>query len=218
MYVRHIQVGADGSVGSEAREGDVKQAHDAALPPATALQPFVHDPAALERLDRAFLRMRRILVRPEVAALPIPSLGRTVEFAKVMACLAIAEGPDLVGLVHPPTVKDIAALLQLDHSTTSRLLTEAEAEGLLVRATDDEDRRRTIVELTDAGRSVVADSSAIRAWAIGALLADWSPSDVATFTEYLERMTATFGLRMPAILEAAHAHFDPSAASSEQHT
>lgn len=170
----------------------------AGLPQRPADSPHSED--SLVRLDRTFLMLRRMLIKPEVASIPIPSLGRSVDLSKVMACIATAEGPELAGLEGPPTVKDIAAILFLDHSTASRLLSETEAEGLIRRSTDPADRRRTIVELTDIGEAVWRESNQIRTWAIGQMLADWSPSDVAALTSMLERLLDTFTSRLPELL------------------
>jgi DNA-binding MarR family transcriptional regulator len=169
-----------------------------------------HSVEELVRLDRAFLRLRRLIFRPDTQSIPIPSLGRTVDLAKVMACVAIAEGPEIMGLAHAPTVKDIAMILELEHSTVSRMLTEAEADGLVARSTDPADRRRTIVELTDDGRALLADSQRIRTWAIGGVLSDWDPSEVEHLAGLLEKLVTTFNERMPLLLEQAHAKFDES--------
>lgn len=167
-----------------------------------------HSLEDLVRLDRALMRLRRLIFRPETQSIPIPSLGRTVDLAKVMACVAIAEGPEIMGLEHPPTVKDIAMILELEHSTASRMLTEAEADGLVVRSTDPSDRRRTIVELTADGRALLADSQRIRTWAIGGVLSEWDPSEVEQLSALLEKLVATFTVRMPLLIEQAHAEFD----------
>jgi DNA-binding MarR family transcriptional regulator len=152
------------------------------------------------RLDRALLRIRGLLVRPFTSALPIPSLGRCVDLAKVMACFAIDEAGDAEQ--GELSVKAVATALQLEHSTASRLLAETEAEGLVERHPDPGDRRRTLVSLTDRGRSVVADTAALRTEAIARVFADWSEEDLATLTGMLERMEATFRAKVPAVAEA----------------
>jgi DNA-binding MarR family transcriptional regulator len=174
-------------------------------------RPGTHDPAVIARLDRALLRMRRTVVRPEVTSVPIPALQRTVDLAKVMACMVIADLQDLQTPTRPVTVKDVAAALEVEHSSASRLLTEAEAEGLITRSTDPSDRRRTVVELTAAGQAVVEQSSAIRAWAIDAMLCQWSEPDLAAFTELVERFSATIESRSSVVLREALQRFhDPA--------
>ena len=67
-----------------------------------------HDAALIERLDRALLRMRRTVVRPQTAEVPIPALGRTVDVAKIAACLSIA---DLESLDDPPDLVTVPSMM-----------------------------------------------------------------------------------------------------------
>lgn len=158
----------------------------------------VAGPEVIERLDRVLLALRRLVAKPPAAMLPIPSLGHCVDFAKVMACLAIADsdradGADLA-------VKDVATALHLEHSTVSRLLGEAEEEGLVERRADPQDRRRTAVSLTATGRSVVSDSNVLRMAVVSRVFAEWSPADLGLLVDLLERMVATVDSRMPEVV------------------
>lgn len=163
----------------------------------------IHDPETLQRLDRALLRMRRSVVRPEIVAVPIPALDHSVDLAKVMACLAVSDLHALAEAHPTVTVKDVAAALELDHSTASRLLVDMQAEGLIERSSDPADRRRTVVDLTPTGQAVVRESSSIRTWAIDMMLAEWSEADLAEFTRLVERFGTTIESRMPMVLQAA---------------
>ncbi len=160
------------------------------------------DPQIVQRLDRVMLRMRRSVAKPPAASLPIPAMGHCVDFAKVMACLAVAEESD--DHRGSTTVKDVAASLELEHSTASRLLSEAESDGLLDRHSDPDDRRRTVVSLTGGGRAVVAESTAMRTRVISDVFAQWDPADLEALVGLLERMVATIAERMPkAVAELA---------------
>ncbi len=178
------------------------------LPPdsASSVRPILPEQPlpvrVLARLDHSLMSLRHILVRPVTTGLPIPSLGRSVDFAKVAACEAVAQCA--AGSVSP-SVKDLASLLHLDHSTMSRVLADAESEGLVVRATDETDRRRTVVELTTDGASLVDDGVALRTWFMGQLLQDWSEGDVTLLTDLLERAVTTFDERFAAVREEAEA-------------
>lgn len=170
-----------------------------------------HDPALIRRLDRALLRMRRTVVRPETNSVPIPALQHPVDLAKVMACLAVS---DLQGLDDPPgpvSVKNVALALGLEHSTASRLLAETEAEDLVHRTTDPGDRRRTVVTLTATGDIVVSQSSAIRAWAMDLMLARWDPAELRTFAELIEKFTETIDARAESVIDATQEHFRTTA-------
>lgn len=156
------------------------------------------DPTVLHRLDGIFFALRRMVSKPVAASLPVPGIGRQVDLSKVMVCEVLAVAADTPGS-EPFTVKDLATALQLDHSTTSRLATEAEAEGFVTRGSDPDDRRRTTVSLTDLGRAVAVDSAYIRTWFTGSLLADWDPADMTALVDLLTRVisdTARVGPRV----------------------
>ena len=162
-----------------------------------------HDLVLIKRLDRALLRLRHALVRPDISSVPIPALQRTVDLAKVLACVVIADLSERADTTRPVTVKDVAQALTLEHSTVSRLLSETEAEGFVTRSTDPADRRRTVVTLTGAGESLAAQSSALRTWSLRTLLAEWPASDVGALTELVERFGATIESRSGEVLQMA---------------
>jgi hypothetical protein len=173
----------------------------AALPEAVS-QSLPQSPEVLTRLDRSLIALRQVIARPVSAELPIPSLGRSVEFAKVVACEAIA---GLNASKQRPTVKAVAAVLHIDHSTMSRVLADAEADGLLARTQDPNDRRRTLVELTTDGQSLVRDGQMLRVWFMARVLSDWDPADVEQLTSYFERAVATFEDRFDVVRQESEA-------------
>lgn len=59
----------------------------------------------------------------------------------------------------PASVSSVAEALQLQLHSTTELLARTEAAGLLQRATDPDDRRRTLCTLTPAGETVLASLS-----------------------------------------------------------
>jgi DNA-binding MarR family transcriptional regulator len=167
----------------------------------------------VDALDRSIRRLRRVMLRPIAAQVPVPSLGRQLDVAKIFACDAVAELSTLQTAV---TVKDVAALLDLEHSTVSRLLTEAETEGLLVRAPDPQDRRRTTVSLTDLGRAVVVDATQMTRFTTRLLLAEWSHNDVVDLQQQLGRLADTVATRLDAIQQVALHELDgPQTAAPE---
>ena len=81
--------------------------------------------------------MRRLVTRPPSASVPMPGLGRPVDLSKVLACEALAE----LSRGGPVTITDLSTAMHLERSTVSRLVGEAEAEGLVERGTHPDDRR-----------------------------------------------------------------------------
>jgi DNA-binding MarR family transcriptional regulator len=161
----------------------VTQAHEHASE-ARCISTDCVDHQALVRIDAALVRMRRITVKPPLMSLPIPGSPRRVEFAKLLACTTIkrlSAQPDAV------TVKAVASALDLEHSTASRLLTEAEQEGLISRLPHPDDRRSSVLALTDAGEAVCTAFDNARLRFMAGTFAGWSSTDVEAFAELLER-------------------------------
>jgi DNA-binding MarR family transcriptional regulator len=142
---------------------------------------------AMRSIDQSLLRMRRLMNKPPGESSPLPVIGRAVNFTQALACEAVAS---LSASGHLASVKDIAAFLTLDQSTTSRLLGEVEDAGFIERATDPTDRRRSVIRLTPEGAELVEIVVGIRSAFFGALLADWSDADMQTFARLLADLSA----------------------------
>jgi DNA-binding MarR family transcriptional regulator len=59
----------------------------------------------------------------------------------------------------PPTIRDIAEWLLIQHHSAVELVDRAAARGLVRRHHDEHDRRRVLVELTAEGEAVLAQLS-----------------------------------------------------------
>jgi len=164
-----------------------------------------HLPDALvDTLDRAFRRLRKSMLRPPAGLVPVPSLGRPLDMAKIFACDAVAELSETSSAV---SVKDVAATLDLEHSTVSRLLGEVEDDGLITRGIDPADRRRTTVALTDLGRAVVADATAMSRFFTRILLEEWDRHDVEELTRLMSRLADTVQSRLESLPALAVSEF-----------
>jgi DNA-binding MarR family transcriptional regulator len=158
----------------------------------------------VDTIDRSFRRLRKSMIKPPSGLVPVPSLGHPLEFAKIAACDAIDELAQTSPVV---SVKDVAAALDLEHSTVSRLLSEIEDDGLLVRGEHPQDRRRTTVELTDLGRAVVSDATAMTRFFTRALLSEWPVEDVQALSRLITKLADTVHSRLAALPELAMAEF-----------
>lgn len=147
----------------------------------------------LDGLDRTMLRLRRLMTRMPTTSLPIGGLNRSVDLAKVVACEAIGElGADGDAV----TVKDVANALGLDQSTLSRLLGEAEAEGLVERSPHPDDRRRVIVTLTPTGVLAVDGAARARTCLLGFLLESFTDDDLQLLASLMDRLAVSVDERM----------------------
>ena len=87
-----------------------------------------------------------------------------------------------------PTMNELAELLGLDKSSTSGLVNRAQRRGFVRRVPSQLDRRSVRVRLTDQGRELVRDVSALFAIDIAAMLAPLAAEAQAELTTHLSRM------------------------------
>ena len=175
------------------------------IPPIASDAPGSHLPDGLvDTLDRALRRLRKSMIRPPQGLVPVPALGRQLDVAKIFACDAVAE---LAGSHAVVTVKDVAAMLDLEHSTVSRLLGEMSDDGLVTRGSDTVDRRRTTIALTDLGRAVVADATTMTRFFTRLMLSDWPRQDVEDLTRLMGRLAETVHSKLDALPAQAMAEF-----------
>jgi MarR family transcriptional regulator, lower aerobic nicotinate degradation pathway regulator len=87
-----------------------------------------------------------------------------------------------------PTMNELATLLGLDKSSATGLVDRAERRGLVRRVASNADRRVVLVDLTDAGRALVAEVSGGFASDVGTLLERLSPSDRSVLVGLVSRL------------------------------
>ena len=76
----------------------------------------------------------------------------------------------------------------LDPSTVSRHLKELEGAGHVVRRSDPDDGRATVLEVSPAGRELVATTTAQRIAVLESAVANWPTEDVNRMTELVRRL------------------------------
>ena len=88
---------------------------------------------------------------------------------------------------------DLAVAERVRPQSMGQTLAELEAEGLIARRPDATDRRRTLLELTDAGRRALEEDRGHReGWLAGAIAGGFSPEEqqvLAQAVVLLERLT-----------------------------
>jgi MarR family transcriptional regulator, organic hydroperoxide resistance regulator len=83
----------------------------------------------------------------------------------------------------------LASLLRVDPGTVSAALNRLESKGLLERRRDPRDRRRTTLGLTAEGRALDGPTDGTVEAALGQLLEEAAPEDVASTVRVLEQLT-----------------------------
>ena len=109
--------------------------------------------------------------------------------------------PVLFQLVDAPKrTTELAACLHADISTVSRQVTALVEAGLVERTVDEDDRRATILRLTEGGQAVFATMRRDRERMLARILADWSAQDVTTLASLLGRFNDDFDAARPAVI------------------
>lgn len=91
---------------------------------------------------------------------------------------------------HPRSQLELARLMGKAPAICVGMLDDLEAQGLVARLRDPQDRRRSVVTLTDAGRRKLADADALAHRLETELLGDLSPDDRALLLRALSGRTA----------------------------
>jgi DNA-binding MarR family transcriptional regulator len=141
----------------------------------------------LDALDEALLEIRRLVRRPGYRARFLGSLHDPVDVGTVRVLRAVERSGDAA-----PCVGDIAARLDVDPSTASRLVDQQVSAGYLERARSPEDRRRTALQLTRTGRALLAEATTVRRSLLAEVTASWDDDEVAALAAMLERLREGF--------------------------
>ncbi len=139
-------------------------------------------PSELRLLDEALVRLRRLWTASRTHV--VDDLGRRVEMSSVLVVEACARVESDTAEV---TVGDVAAFLDVEPSTASRLVERAVAAGLVRRTASTVNGRRAALGLTDAGRALRVRATAARLGWLGGVVADWPREDVHTLATALTR-------------------------------
>ena len=88
------------------------------------------------------------------------------------------------------SVSDIADVIGVDQPRASRLVNDSAERGLVTRRADEKDARRSVVQLTDAGRAMLTTANASRRTAVTEAVSDFTPDEAAQFAALLTRFVA----------------------------
>ncbi|NYI05505.1 MarR family winged helix-turn-helix transcriptional regulator [Allostreptomyces psammosilenae] len=92
-----------------------------------------------------------------------------------------------LGAHGPMRMSDLAEYFALDKSTISRQVHHLEADGLIERTVDHEDRRAYLLALTERGREALRTWRRARHRFLGDMLRDWPEQDRREFARLLAR-------------------------------
>ena len=143
----------------------------------------------LQVLDEALVRLRRLWTASRAHV--VDDLGRRVEMSSVLVVEACARAADSAEV----TVGDVAAFLDVEPSTASRMVDRAATAGLVLRTASRVNGRRAALVLTDDGRALRARATAARLGWLDGVVAEWPAEDVhvlgAVLTRFADAVAAT---------------------------
>ena len=88
------------------------------------------------------------------------------------------------------SVSEIAEIIGVDQPRASRLVNDSAERGLVTRRADDKDARRSVVELTQAGRTLLTTANESRRTAVKDAVADFTDEETAQLAALLARFVA----------------------------
>ena len=94
-----------------------------------------------------------------------------------------------VARLAPVRATDLAEHVHLDLSTISRHLRGLEESGLLVRSPDPDDRRASLLTVTDEGRVVLERATAARTALFASATSGWTDHEVDELVRLLHRLS-----------------------------
>lgn len=151
--------------------------------PASAAAPLSH--AALAMVGQAMTRMRLLIGRRFIGRIALKRMGTGLELSDIDAIGVIKR----IGSQEEATVGAIAEQMRIDPSRGSRIVADLVRQGLLERAASQEDGRRSLVRITEAGRGVLDAIEAIKRETIVEATAGWTQDDIETFGRLYMRFT-----------------------------
>lgn len=95
------------------------------------------------------------------------------------------------------SVSEIAALIGVDQPRASRLVNDSAERGLVTRRADERDARRSVVELTAQGRSILSKTNESRRTAVADAMAGFTEDEAATFAALFARFVENWTRREP---------------------
>jgi DNA-binding MarR family transcriptional regulator len=143
--------------------------------------------AAILRIDRAMVRIRRSQTRRTIGRLMERDLGTRFNMAHSFVVDALDEARSSLG--EEPSVGMVAEHLGVDPSRASRMVADALRGGCVRRVASQADGRRMHLELTGAGRKLLRTASRFRRHLFSKEMARWPDRDCVEFARLLTKFT-----------------------------
>ncbi|BCP54670.1 hypothetical protein K32_32870 [Kaistia sp. 32K] len=158
---------------------------------AESLERLQREPARADgigQIDSALGRIRRSMARQSLGRRVLSDLGADIDPGLVEVLHAIAgNGPDAQDAV---SIGAVAQEMGVDPSQASRMVREAVEAGLVVRVASPDDARRSVLQLSELGASLVASARNYKHALLLEHFRDWPERDVEEFARLLTRFSS----------------------------
>lgn len=141
------------------------------------------------RIGDTMTRMRLMMGRRVISRLAIARVAPGLELSQLDILDVVRR---LRGEEQAVTVGAIAEAMRLDASRGSRLVAELVSRGILRRDACQEDGRRSLIQITEAGEALLSEISIVKQSMIERVLEDWSPEERHAFGALFERFIERF--------------------------
>lgn len=140
-------------------------------------------------IDGVIQQWRRKAMKRELASRALLDLGINLELQQFDVLAVIVAPVEGQTEIQEVMVSTVAERLSIDPSRASRLVSDMVEKGYARRAVSQADARRTIIELTERGQTVVDAVRAYKFLIMGDFLAEWEKDELAAFLPLLQRFS-----------------------------
>ncbi|KAA3514292.1 MarR family winged helix-turn-helix transcriptional regulator [Agrobacterium rosae] len=141
-------------------------------------------------ISHTMTRMRLMIGRRVIGRMAIAKLAPGLELSHI----------DVLDIVNRAggvaTVGAIAEAMRLDPSRGSRVVAEMVGRELLKREASQEDGRRSVINITPLGHSILEEMRSAKISIIREVVSDWPSEDIAEFARLFDRFIGRFEKRL----------------------
>jgi DNA-binding MarR family transcriptional regulator len=149
------------------------------------------DPAGEDtfRIGQALTRMRLMMGRRVIGRIAIARVAPGLDLSQLDLLEVVRR---IEGTGGEATVGAIADAMRLDPSRGSRLVADMVSRGMLRRDASQEDGRRSLIQITDQGQTLLREIRVVKQSAVEQATADWTNDERQAFATLFERFMDRF--------------------------
>jgi DNA-binding MarR family transcriptional regulator len=139
-------------------------------------------PVIIEQIGDAMRRMRVLTGRRIIGRQALKRMGNGLELSHLDVISVVRRAQDV-------TIGMVADEMRIDPSRASRIIGELVTQGVLERRASQNDARRTIIELTNFGHTIVSVAEKTKSEILQEVIGDWPVEDTENFARLYQAFT-----------------------------